>query len=85
MLLTTDLGVNTVLKKTSERSTRHLCSFNIRVNITFRLRSSLLSICNSPIIFNGGVKKSVLYGGGACVLVGTLRRTSGSYFTRLGA
>lgn len=84
ILLTTDLGVKTVLNKTSPRSTRGLCSFNVRVKMTFRLRSSLLSMCNSPTIFNGGVNKSVLYGGGACVLVGTLRHTSQSRLRKLG-
>lgn len=84
MLLTTDLGVNTLLKKTSSRSTRRLCSFNVGLNITFRLGSSFLSICNSTTIFKGGVKNSVLYGGGACVLVGTFRRTSRRRLAHLG-
>lgn len=76
MLLSTTLGVNTMLKKTSRSSTHGLCSFNVGVKLTFRLRSSCLSICKSSGIFKGGVNKSVLYGGGAFVLVGTLTLTS---------
>ncbi len=75
ILLTTTVRVNTVLTRTAARRRRVLCGINRTLNVTFRLRSSCLSICNSRTRFNGPVKRSVYGGGRACLLVGTLLET----------
>lgn len=77
-LVRTSLVVKTVLTNTSRISITHVRRTKTGLKLTFRVRSSVLSIAKSFRGLNGPVNDSTRGRGTACIAFRKLRRTGGS-------